>query len=374
MISINLFPNVLKVLPKYRPILLTKDDVSIHPGHTQYHQYLKSVDMGEIVKGIPVYSYKVNVTVEIKGGVTIILEEFENNNLTTGGSSFQINRLEGLHCPVEDFFNGTYRAECPAFPGTGCLQLVVYRLCAKFGFYRSNLDPTFTIVHEQTVCIVNNASSTDIASYRRNSPATWTAQTFDITRLTHHYGRRVSLLVPEKICAHLLNDFDNVTMMGSSHMRYSFDYILTYCFKYTDKKWLGRKHGDYKAGNIEHKPMNKAATLAWPYKESVSISQVTKKSLFMLQFGAHDLSDNPFQQTMNESIPIALRYVDALCRTGAKVLITSTAPFPDRYQNYTSRNFRNNFAISAHTYLVWKHIAQMQVSIIYKYNNILIYI
>ena len=45
-ISTNLFPNVLKVLPKYRPILLTKDDASIHLGHTQYYQYLKSVGMG----------------------------------------------------------------------------------------------------------------------------------------------------------------------------------------------------------------------------------------------------------------------------------------------------------------------------------------
>ena len=307
------------------------------------------------------------MTVEIKGGVTIILDEFENNNLTTGGSSFQINRLEGLHCPVEDFFNGTYRAECAAFPCTGCLELAVYRLCAKFGFYRSTLDPTFTRVHVQKVCIVNNASSTDIASYRRNSPATWTAQTFDITRLTHHYGRRVSLLVPEKICAHLMNDFDNVTMMGSSHMRYSFDYILTHCFSYTDNEWIERKHGSYKVGNIDYKSVSMAAKLAWPYKESVSISQVTKKSLFMLQFGAHDLSDNPFQQTMSASIPIALRYVEALCRTGAKVLITSTPPFPDRVQNRTSRHFRNNFAISAHTYLVWKNIAKMQVFSIYEY-------
>ena len=245
--------------------------------------------------------------------MTIILDEFENNTLTMGGSTFHVNRIKGLHCPVDDYFNGTYMAECAAFPGTGCLQLVVYRLCAKFGLYCSILDPIFTIVHEQTVCIVNNASSTDIASYRRNSPATWTAQTFNITRLTHHYGRRVTLLVPEKICAHLMNDFDNVTMMGSSHMRYSFDYILTHCFSYTDNEWIERKHGSYKVGNIGFKYVSKAAKLAWPHNESVSVSQITNKSLFILQFGAHDLSDNPFQQTMSESIPIALRYVNTLC-------------------------------------------------------------
>ena len=199
---------------------------------------------------------------------------------------------------------------------------------------------------------------------RRNSPATWSPQTFDITRLTHHYGRVVSLLVRQKICEHILKEYDHVTMMGSSHMRYSFDYILMHCFPNNDKKWIGRKHGDLTVGNVEYKYMDLAAKLASPQKGSVSVSNLTTKSLFILQFGAHDLSDNAIQLTMNESMATAIRYVDALCRTGAKVLITSTPPFPDRFHGMASRHFRNNFAISAFNYLVWMNIVKMQVSII----------
>ena len=192
--------------------------------------------------------------------------------------------------------------------------------------------------------------------------ATWSEGNASTTILTHNYGHRITLLDHSDICRRLVTAFDRISMLGASHIRYNYDYILSYCYASKTLDMLKRKHASYTVGNINFKCIWQASEFKQCLDEELRDFNITDKSLMITQFGAHDLAFYSLQNIMGQRMMWFFDAVIRMCKTGARVVVVSTPPFPDHDHEMKRRyGIRNNQAIPAFNYLLWEKVKYLQV-------------
>ena len=350
----------------------------VSPSKNEYRQYMRSISPGEVPLHRALltatnrgehFSYDVDVDTDISGMVIIRLREYgRKGNLTRGGSSFLVSRVPGARCWLTDNANGTYTGACPPSKYVGCLPLIVRRQSVWFALYRVKMNPLDLVLVNRTVCLTKPASREDYEFYQLTEPATWTVDHYNLTRITHHYGLSVTLLDKAEICKRLALRYDHVSTMGASHTRYNFDYLLTNCFRHTELNSLKRKHVSFAIGNIDFKLSMFASDFKQNAVEEFADFNITSSSLFLLQFGAHDLNSFPYNKPMGGHMQLFMQSVERLCRAGVKVVVLATPPFPDHNHDMSKRHMRNNYALAAFNFLLSSRISALKVCYTRIYN------
>ena len=356
--------------------------LQVSPCKNEYRQYQRSISPSEVLLSQALliatnigehFRYDVDVDTDISGMVIIRLKEYyRKGNLTKGGSSFLVSRVPGARCWLTDNEDGTYTGACPPSRYVGCLPLIVRRQSVWFALYRFKMNPLDLVLVNRTVCMTEPASREDYEFYQLTEPATWTNDNYNLTRITHHYGRPVTLLDKAEICKRLALRYDHVSTMGASHTRYNFDYLLTNCFRYTELETLLRKHVSFAIGNVDFKLSMFASEFEQNAVEEFADFNITSDSLFLLQFGAHDLNSFPYDKPMGGHMQLFMQSVEHLCRAGVKVVVLATPPFPDHNHNMGKRHMRNNYALAAFNFLLSSRVSALKVGGVYTLiiNNI----
>ena len=348
--------------------------LQVSPCKNEYRQYQRSISPSEVPLDRALltstnrsehFSYDVDVDTDISGMVIIrLMEYYIKGNLTKGGSSFLVSRVPGARCWLTDNEDGTYTGACPPSRYVGCLPLIVRRQSVWFALYRFKMNPFDFVLVNRTVCMTKPASREDYEFYQLTEPATWTNDNYNLTRITHHYGRPVTLLDKAEICKRLALRYDHVSTIGASHTRYNFDYLVTHCFSYTELKMLLRKHLSFAIGNVDFKLSMFASEFEQKSVEEFAKFNITSDSLFLLQFGAHDLNRFSLHKAMAEHTQLFVQAVEHLCRAGVKVVVLATPPFPDHNHDLGKRYMRNNYALAAFNFLLSSRISALKVGIV----------
>ena len=348
----------------------TRFSYPTNPDYSQYLQYSKSLLQGNSRRGheeqSPALDYRIVALTHPGVGLTITIREYAalqpSRQFSWGGSSFLVaSGLSGVGCPTRDHFNGTYTAVCPPGPNrTACSRVTVTRAGRDYDLYRLKLNPTSVRVYTGHHCW----SNADPTRSRARTVATWSGDSVQVASITHRYGVPIDLTRADVEICHRLRAFDHVSMMGVSHMRYAFDYVMLRCFGTEDAKWLSRKHGDCHVGNVDYKIVYYATDWRAAVRREMTEYRLTSGSLVIVQFGAYDLMTRDYRITMTESVAQFMRSVRRLCALGARVVVVATPPFPDKIADRKRRGHRNNFAVSAFNYNVWKRIVALQVCVI----------
>ena len=310
------------------------------------------------------YTYEVKVQQESESAVVLVLvlESLANGIPTSGGSSFRLDRFRGLYCPFTDHYDGRYTARCTFVQRTGCGPMLITRQANDFSSYRTrDNNRAEVVVYNETVCVELATPPSAFDLYRRPIMATWTDADKRTTRLTHNYGVPVTTLNSSTMCRRLFERYDNVVMVGASHMRYSFDYLLAECNAHFDFSNIRLKHGDFRRGKLSFNVALVVEQFNGTLEKCVRKYGSANGTLYVLQFGAHDLADKELARVLYVSVDEFVTGVLALVRCGCDVVVRSTPPFPDRNFYHKKKGCRNNYAISAFNYRVWKRVVELQV-------------
>ena len=347
------------------------------PGLNELRQYRRAIGGSsvEVVSpdilnrvqenGSSPFTYQVEVQPGEGGSLRIRLDELRSvsGNHSSGGSSFSISRVPGERCWIEDHANGSYGGGCPPSRHAGCLDITIRRQSALYALYRRPANPARLVVWNYTMCLDSQAPLDSYASFQTLEPATWTPSNHTTTRITHHYGVPVSLLNSTQICQSLPLVFDHVSMLGASHTRYNFDYLLTRCFNSTELNSLRRKHDSFSVGSVDFKLTMFSGNFRQNLREEFQDFRITDSSLFLLQMGAHDLNSYTYASVMGVRMVHFVNEVAELCKRNVTVVVLATPPFPDHDRSMARRHMRNNQAIAAFNRKLADHIKVLQVRI-----------
>ena len=308
------------------------------------------------------FTYDARVKGMPDGAVQFKLIEHYLGNLTYGGSSFLAVQEPHNVCRVTDHFNGHYTGICDPLPFAACSQLTVVLQSLRYMLYTKAVNPLQKVVFQKEVCR-SNASASDLLKYRRNRVITWSAENIDRTYITHHYGIPVGHVMNHStICRKLLEKYDHVTMIGASHTRYQFDYVLEYCYSYEGAPVdFIRKHSSLKLDDIDYKAAHFSADFPRIIRQQLTEFNYTATSLIILQVGSHDANSSPLELF----VPKIQQFAEAirmLCEAEVgTIVVIGAPPFPDHERNLKARNWRNNYSIAALNYMVATEVMKLMV-------------
>ena len=213
-------------------------------GSTELQQY------DRLMKNNPNVSYPVGkpqlaaaptgytYTVMAVSSTIFVIKELYRKTPTCGGSSFLVrtDSTSTQICPHTDFFNGTYVVNCP-LPRCTCRNITVLLQYTNFTAYTGSHTPIWKLLWQQRVCDTNTKSSNfihfqrrrNLSSTEKKSVATW----------YHNEDRLVATLLdgeefPDVNISDLcgcVKKYRKLFLVGSSHMRFKFDYITTACYE-----------------------------------------------------------------------------------------------------------------------------------------------
>lgn len=345
-------------------------------GINEYRQYLKSIDSDESLDNARLVKadqgallrYKVDIEEEGHGSLTIRLSEHTmiiGGGQTNGGSSFLITRIPGERCWITDYSNGSYCGGCPPSRIKGCFDLVIIRQSTWYALYRQKRNPMQAVIVNRKMCINVTANSEIFSRYQYHEPASWTPFDYNSTIITHHYGEPITLLTPEEICNRLSLKYDHISMVGASHIRYMFDYLMMRCFvNFPSLEDVLGKHESLRVGNIDFKSTKYAYDFPENIDQEFMQFNLTKGSLILAQYGAHDLFKGRFLETMEKGQEIFMSSIERSCRSGVKVFVLATPPFPDNDRIISRRTMRNNYALAAFNWKTLLNIRRLKVYIL----------
>ena len=222
-------------------------EVGLDIGRTELEQYRQFVKMDARKnrhKTMLGYSYRVELIGKrpTSQGLFVRIEERYQNRSTKGGSTFVITS-DGyglLLCPYMDMFNGTYIAWCPPIVSgqrraiTVVLQFVDFRAFTivrvqsiKYVIWHHTvrLDrfpkvPEPLNMPEITSVLKNYMNKKDVVEWYEEN-GSWIVQLSS--------GHRFIAGETHKMCR-CVKQMKRVVMIGSSHLRFLFDYVAEQCY------------------------------------------------------------------------------------------------------------------------------------------------
>ena len=335
---------------------------SLPVGHTQLEQYRHWRNMAKrgvykkITRDQTRYTYDIRAVEATRrcSDVRVRLDEFYDGKRTVGGSCILVqtdNPTERQLCSYTDYFNGTYTIWCPA-PPTTCAVLTIQRQCVDFLFFVKYDDPVLPLdqlVLRRSVCPWNTTTGCTTHGHA-NSPATWmrngTSWTVGYVR-----GEPVSTLLDgNAICECLRRKFDRFVMVGSSHMRYKSDYMMTRCLGERSMDKVKRRHGSFSKGNKYFYIASYSQDFVPLWENYLQKLNLTKNSIVLFQTGAHAVAYRGINNAIGTELDIYLKALVNIKhladKIGFKMVVLTSPPFPDHSRN-DDRLFRNNYALAA---------------------------
>ena len=321
------------------------------------------------------YTYNITVLEATRqcSDVRVRLDEYYDGKRTVGGSGFLAltdSPTEREVCSYTDYFNGTYTIWCPA-PPTTCAELTIRHQYVDFVAYYRSAAPQEQVVLRRSVCPFSNTAGCTTRGHA-NSPATWlrggTSWTVGYVR-----GEPVStLLDASEICECIRTRFDRILLVGASHMRYKFDYLMPQ--SHSDLTKIERKHKALSIGRIHFNNKMFGDSFSPVFEKVQHKINLKRKSLVFFQTGAHDITGRGFSKAMGHLIDAYVTaVVDAKQRAdkvGFKFVVLSTPPYPD-HDRVGLRGLRNNYALAALSRLLQEKLSPYNINFFDEFGVIL---
>ena len=302
------------------------------------------------------YTYDIRVVEATRrcSDVRVHLDEFYNGKRTVGGSCFLVQTdspTERQLCSYTDYFNGTYTIWCPA-PPTTCAVLTIQRQCVDFLFYVSYdkpVHPLDQLVLRRSVCPWSTTTRCTTHGHA-NSPATWVRNETSWT-VGYVRGKPVAtLLDANPICECLRRKVDRFVMVGASHMRYKFNYLITRCLGERSMDNVERKHNSFSKDNKHYYRATYSHHFVPLWENYLQKLHLTRHSIVLFQTGAHAVAYRGISNAIGTDFDIYLKALVNIKRLadkiGFKMVVLTSPPFPD-HDRSGRRLRRNNYALAA---------------------------
>ena len=318
-------------------------------------------------------------------GVSVSIEERYRKTTTSGGSCFYVfsetaSSTIRQMCSFWDFFNGTYVVWCPAMGGEPCMNISILLQYTNFTAYTSNEHPMHHVIWRETVCrrtiIGNNTVLTSPNLRSKNgglpkSPILWEKTTGGHFVLKTEPNKPCQTMNQSTLCA-CVKKFRKIIMIGSSHMRFKADYMISKC--YGLPAGLKPRHNDLSVGNINYISKARGSQFTTLLNNELARGKVDRNDVVILQSGAHDMAYTGLQQTLATMIESYSNTVEKLKRRSEQIgftLIVMTSPLVADDQQQYARGSRNCCALSAFVYELHARLISKGVDIFDEFSVIL---
>ncbi|KAK2174953.1 hypothetical protein NP493_759g01030 [Ridgeia piscesae] len=336
----------------------------IETGETELAQYTKYRQMKQNAAGgsSDQYTYRVTLLGKTKppplDGIFILVEERFRGKATSGGSSLTAyaEHLSRDLCNYRDMFNGSYIVWCPPMKLGGRRDFIMNLQYVNFGAYAGNrVALNQHIWHYQiklsyrkryTRKYLNRPDVTTALGARMNGKNTviW-YQKKERWRVKLANGAHFFSLSTKRMCA-CVRSMNHLIMVGSSHMRYKFNYVVETCYN---------PHGNFPSAarykNMIFIRLKYAEDVLKKIFSVIGNMTFTETDMLFVQSGAWNLATRGLDQFMDSSLKI---YADALVFLRAKIgisrsnfVVVTQPPFAiHETVRYSSGN-RNNYCNAA---------------------------
>ena len=157
---------------------------------------------------------------------------------------------------------------------------------------------------------------------------------------------------------------NRVILMGSSHMRFKADDLITHC--YSLPSTVPRKHESMTIGNIVFIWRRFLTDYAKVWREHLSPLNISSGDIVFVQTGAWDLNQKKLDYILGPGLALFNKCLadirDMLTGRGASLVVVTLPPYSDLSTN-GDRGGRNNFAIAAFNALVTAAAVNLGLSI-----------
>ena len=355
-------------------------------GSTELQQY------DRLMKNNPNVSYPVGIphlapfptgfihSVMAASSTMFVIKELYWKTPTGGGSSFLIrtDSTSTQICPYTDSFNGTYVVNCP-LPRCTCRNITVLLQYTNFTAYTGRYTPIWKLLWQQRVCDNNTNSSNliptqrqrNLSSVEKKSVATW----------YHNEGRLVATLLngeefPDVSISDLcgcVKKYRKIFLVGSSHMRFKFDYIITACYERPSN--VPVQHNHLVLENVSFISVTRMSEFVVLWRMTLEKESLGEGDMVIVQTGAHDMAIACLHDTMGLYTG---KLVKAICdlrqkslTCGFKLLVLTTPPFPEANIELQAKGNRNNYALAAFNRKLKMLLAEQGVEIFDEFSLLL---
>ena len=287
----------------------------------------------------------------------IVIKELNGKTPTGGGSSFLIrtdSTTSTQICPYIDSFNGTYLVNCP-LPRCTCRNITVLLQYTNFTAYTGSHTPIWKLLWQQRVCdnITNSSNliptqrQRHLSSMENKSVATW----------YHNEGRLVATLLDGEefqdvsisdLCD-CVKKYRKLFLVGSSHMRFKFDYIITACYEMPSN--VPVQHNRLVVENVSFISVTRMSEFVVLWRMTLEKESLGERDMVIVQTGAHDMALACLHDTMGVYAGKLMKDLSDLRQKsltcGFNLLVLTTPPFPEANIELKAKGNRNNFALAA---------------------------
>ena len=342
------------------------------------------------VPNISEYAYSIVLSGSKTTSTEIVLRvrEKRRGKRTRGGACLYAEVGSGLArgvCSFHDFFNGVYVVWCPRDPAV-CTNVTLQLQCVDFGAYSSTIGALHHRLWQRTVCADDEREGARRRPATRDEARLLTSLKRDATEKNDAVSWRRETLrsawypsellalptdrARDRLCA-CVKRFDRIVLVGASHMRNKFDFILETCSP--GGNVLPKKHSSTSSGNAVYVkcPLVDDFNSVRHLETNVTL---TPRSLVILQTGSHDLVYKGLPVTMEKQVE---RFVDILHdiklssnRIGFQLILQTMPPVPDVSLFHTEGG-RNNFAAAALMQLLTIRARNLHVEVFDEFHTLL---
>ena len=343
----------------------------------------------------PIYSefnYCVSViSIDADTGILLHVRETRQSKPTGGGSSLLAlsDTVRRRLCFYDDYFNGTYIIWCPPPSPGQCSKVSVEMKFVNFSAYIIGYFPLKNgLIWERKICWNETSrkqtypgfqlSRTLIPPWSKTDPHAPHTCRIDWIRgangsVINDNGAEIPLLGDDEFCLRIRR-FRRIIMIGSSHMRYKFNYISAKCNHAIGPK--ERKHGSAEVNGITYIYSTHMITIAGVWTKHLEVMNLTKHDAVIIQHGAHDIAHYHTRTGVLTNLPKYLEYIKSIkrhsVRLGFQLMAVTSPPFPDYYKRSTTEN-RNSFTLAVLARLVHKKLSAARIDIFDEFAVLLPY-
>jgi len=371
-----------------RPFLCRPNGISLAVGHTQLRQYRRWIELRskenytKIKRNLTQHIYKIHVIEpSIRcDDISVRLYELYNSTVTAGGSCFRVmseSFSQRDMCSYVDYFNGTYDVWCPA-PPPGCAVVTIQLQYVDFEAYSEIIVPFNRTLLRREICPWNSSQRYQTPRHP-NSPVTWVRDGANWTVTALQPVQRSTLHQEKAMCDCIEKTFDKFVMIGASHMRYKFDYLVTTCLGESALKHYDIKHG---SASIRKRLHFISALRSDDFKPLWNVFldglHLTNRSVILFQTGCHDLGKPGHGHRLVLTMGLRLDvYVNTLVdmkrradTLGFKMVVMTSPPYPD--DGHLSRASRNNHNLAALSRLLQEKMSKHSIYVFDEFAELVV--
>ena len=180
--------------------------------------YMEKHDVARIEAQVKSLAYQVKSWTD-QGFVFVLITEQYQKLLTEGGSYLYgtVTSTDGIIsvCAYEDFFNGTYLVQCPAY--SQCVQVDIRSMQIHYRQFQNIMEELNIPLLVAKVCDRDSNIQQKPAQFWHRSNSIWV-----------WHSDVIADSGVEAYCK-AVDSLDRLYMIGSSHMRYQYYYLLLTC-------------------------------------------------------------------------------------------------------------------------------------------------